>query len=196
VVAVIWATSSALCHRRRGVCVTLCGGGTLLKGVGEARRAMGDIMDVDEDMDCGIASLWEEEQRQPTMQTAAAGVPVTPPAYAGLQRTTPLFAANCGDDHCGPACAFQRHGIGNVFHCTLHPGAIHVCDMRCKFREVAVSDTGAISYRCRISGLVTTKRLLLNTAPSAQVNKRAAEELEEHTPKAFTGGFGQRVRLG
>lgn len=69
-VAVIWATSSALCHRRRGVCVTLCGGGTLLKGVGEARRAMGDIMDVDEDMDCGIASLWEEEQRQPTMLLA------------------------------------------------------------------------------------------------------------------------------
>jgi hypothetical protein len=31
---------------------------------------MGDIMDVDEDMDCGIASLWEEEQRQPTMLLA------------------------------------------------------------------------------------------------------------------------------
>ena len=66
-----------------------------------------------------------------------------------------------------------------------------------------VSATGAISYKCRISGLVTTKRLLFNATPSAQVNKRGAEEHEEHfTPKAFTGGafanqsFGQRPRFG
>eukprot|EP01043_Picozoa_sp_COSAG02_P010180 COSAG02_NODE_353_length_24023_cov_77.872304_18_plen_169_part_00 len=167
-----------------------------------------DVMDVDEEMDCGIASLWEESSSM-TEAAPTAFASSAPTAFASsmeaeaLRRTTPLFAANCGDEVCGPACAFIRHGVGNVFHCTVHPGAIHVCDMRCKFREVAVSDTGAISYKCRISGLVTTKRLLFNTTPSAQVNKRGAEEHDEqYTPKAFTGGafanqsFGQRPRLG
>lgn len=153
---------------------------------------MADGMDIEED--CGIASLWEEPMDD--------AVPPTSSIHAeALRRTTPLFAANCGDDFCGGSCAFIRHGIGNVFHCTVHPGAIHVCDMRCKFRDVSVSETGAISYRCRISGMVTTKRLILNNTPSAPVNKRGAEDLpEEHTPKAltggaFAGGLGQRPRF-
>ena len=150
-------------------------------------------MDVEEEMDCGISALWEEPAESVGNTSAMQGT--TSMEAEALRRTTPLFAANCSDEVCGPSCAFIRHGIGNVFHCTVHPGEIHVCDMRCKFRDVTVSETGAISYRCRISGQVTTRRLLFNTTASAQVNKRGAEECEEHTPKAFTGGFG-RPRFG
>ena len=87
-----------------------------------------------------------------------------------------------------------------MWYCTGHHGAIHVCDMRCKFRDLAMSDTGAIAYRCRISGLVTSRRLLLPcaTSTSAQVNKRGVDEDSVTTPKTavqLDAGWA-RQRLG
>ena len=145
-------------------------------------------MDVEE---MGIAGMWAEEEEE----DAAAGPSSGVTAWQS-NRTTPVGGSNSGDDSCGASCCFLRPNgsVGNVFYCTSHHGAIHVCDMRCKFRDLAMSDTGAISYICRISGLVTTRRLLLpcSTSASAQVNKRGAEQQQHEgsivTPKAFTGG--------
>lgn len=148
-----------------------------------------DMMDVEE---MGIAGMWEEQEDEQEEQRGAADAGGASWAH---NRTTPLGMSNCGDDSCGPSCTFLRPNgsVGNVFYCTAHHGAIHVCDMRCKFRDLAMSDSGAISYRCRISGLVTTRRLLLpcSTSASAQVNKRGAEQQQHEdtvTPKASSGG--------
>ena len=93
--------------------------------------------------------------------------------------TTPLGAGTMSrdDSGCDPARGCRwLHMSGNCFHCVQHPGAVHVCDMRCRFRDVAVSETGAISYRCRVSGLVTSRRLCVGLAPTdANVRKRGAD---------------------
>ena len=139
-------------------------------------------MDVDEPapggavLGCTATFAQPQLQPQPQPQPQPALQP-QPPAAA--VRTTPLGAGTMSrdDSGCDPARGCRwLHMSGNCFHCVQHPGAVHVCDMRCRFRDVAVSETGAISYRCRVSGLVTSRRLCVGLAPTdANVRKRGAD---------------------
>ena len=55
---------------------------------------------------------------------------------------------NRGDAECCPTCPFYTLG-GNTFHCQQHLGAVHVCDMRCRFRALDMGpNCDQIQYRC------------------------------------------------
>ena len=94
--------------------------------------------------------------------TAWQGSVAAAPTGQPLYRTTSLATGRTtGDESCDPStCQYRQLGFGNTFHCSLHIGAVHVCDQRCRFREALVDAAGQCCYRCRISGMVTHKRYL------------------------------------
>ena len=93
-----------------------------------------------------------------------------PSASAVARTTNPLGARTCGDEHCNQNCTFRQLSAGNTWHCQVHLGAVHVCDMRCRFRTVVSDAAGNFCYRCQISGLWTYKRLIV---PESQHKRRS-----------------------
>lgn len=91
-----------------------------------------------------------------------------------METSTALAATSAasrqhGDEHCDQACTWRQLSAGNTWHCCAHVGAVHVCDMRCRFREVVTDHLGNFGYRCPISGAWTYKRLII---PVSKENKR------------------------
>eukprot|EP00656_Telonema_subtile_P019068 TRINITY_DN20365_c0_g1_i1.p2 TRINITY_DN20365_c0_g1~~TRINITY_DN20365_c0_g1_i1.p2 ORF type:complete len:121 (-),score=24.87 TRINITY_DN20365_c0_g1_i1:136-498(-) len=78
----------------------------------------------------------------------------------------PSLGTTPSDMQCLSSCPFRCTG-GNTFRCMQHNG-MHVCDQRCNFRELVPSDSHLVQYRCVVSGLVTSRRLL---APQSLAHK-------------------------